>query len=377
MPPVHGGAATRFLICKEGGDGRVGRGSKGQEALVSAPVLVTGATGFLGHTLCPYLVERGYRLRALVRPASDWKFLRQLGVELAWGDIRDAGAVRAAADGCRAVVHAAGKFRFWGRRQDFFSVNFEGTWNALRAACRAEVERFVFISTIAVIGAPRNTRPIDEAYPPTPWDDYQRSKLKAERLTLRYHREYNLPAVVLRPGAFYGPGSHYAFNRLFFEDPLKGLVLQVQGGQHLTFPVYIRDVAQGIELALRKGQPGQVYNICGPSMSHREVNEIVDRSLGYRIRRFDAPAWTMLALARAWTWLSRYTKREPYYPLNLALYVFYDWQVSNDKARRELGFVPTPFEEGARATLDWYRELGVGPTNWLTRLVARAARRKI
>ncbi|RLC91550.1 MAG: hypothetical protein DRI77_13715 [Chloroflexi bacterium] len=344
---------------------------------MSAPVLVTGATGFLGHTLCPYLVERGHRLRALVRPTSNCEFLPPLGVELAWGDVRDAKAVRAAIEGCSTVVHAAGKFRFWGRHEDFFATNLDGTRNVLEAARQAGVERFIFISTIAVIGAPHTDRVIDEIYPPTPWDDYQRSKLEAERLTLRYHREHGLPTLVLRPGAFYGPGSHYAFNRLFFEDLLRGLPVQVDRGQHVTFPVYIRDVAQGIDLALGRGQPGEVYNISGPSMSHREINDTVDRLLGYRTWRFNAPTWAMLALAQAWTWLSRYTRREPYYPLNLALYVFYDWQVSSHKARRELGFVPTPFEEGARATLTWYRELGVGPANLLTRLAARVTRRKL
>jgi hypothetical protein len=103
----------------------------------------------------------------------------------------------------------------------------------------------------------------------------------------------------------------------------------------------------------------------------------VDRLLGYRIQRFHAPVWGMLALARFWTWLSRFTGQEPYYPINLAFYVFYDWQVSSLKAQRELGFVPTPFDEGARATLDWYRELGVGPTHWLTRLVTRMTWREL
>jgi len=345
--------------------------------MVNAPVLVTGATGFLGHTLCPYLVERGYRLRALVRPNSAWDFLRPLEVELAWGDVRDAEAVRLATEGCQAVVHAAGKFRFWGRREDFFAVNLNGTMNALQAARLSGVERFIYISTIAVIGAPRSSVVIDETYPPTPWDDYQRSKLEAERLTLRYYREYGMPCLVLRPGAFYGPGGRYAFNRLFFEDPLKGLPLQVCQGKRITFPTYIEDVAQGIDLALRHGRLGEIYNISGRCLSHREINETIDRLLGYRIRRFNAPAGAMLALARAWTWLSRYTGREPYYPLNLALYVFYDWEISSEKAQRELGFVPTPFEEGARATLAWYRDLGVGPTSWPMKLVARMTRRKL
>ena len=344
---------------------------------MSAPVLVTGATGFLGHTLCPYLVERGYQLRAFVRPSSSWGFLRPLGVELAWGDVREATAVRAATAGCRAVVHAAGKFRFWGRREDFFSVNLEGTRNALEAAHRAGVEKFIYISTIAVIGVPRTGVTIDEGYPPSPRDDYQRSKLEAERLTLRYHRAHNLPALALRPGAFYGPGGHYAFNRLFFADPLKGLPMQVHGGRHVSFPTYVRDVAQGVDLALRRGRPGEIYNISGRSLSHREINSVVDRLLGYRIRRLDAPAWAMLALARVWTWLSRFTRREPYYPIGLASYVFRDWEVSSKKAQRELGFVPTPFEEGARATLAWYRELGIRPTHWLTRLVAHVTRRNL
>jgi dihydroflavonol-4-reductase len=345
--------------------------------MMSAPVLITGATGFLGHTLCPYLIERGYRLRALVRPSSAWDFLHSLNVELAWGDIRDAEAVRTAVEGCQMVVHAAGKFRFWGQRSDFFATNLGGTRNALEAARQANVERFIYISTIAVIGAPRTSVVIDETYTPTPWDDYQRSKLAAERLTLQYHQEYDLPTLVLRPGAFYGPGSHYAFNRLFFEDPLKGLPVQVCQAQRITFPVYIEDVAQGVDLALKHGRLGEVYNISGPSMSHQEVNSVVDRLTGHRIRRINAPTWMMLGLARVWTRLARYTGREPYYPLNLALYVFYDWEVSSQKARQELGFAPTPFEEGARATLDWCYERGVGPTNPLAWLITRLTRRKL
>lgn len=344
---------------------------------MSTPILVTGATGFLGHTLCPYLVERGHRVRALVRASSAWGFLPPLGVELAWGDVREAEAIRAATEGCWAVVHAAGKFRFWGPSEDFYAVNLDGTRNALEAARQAKVERFIYISTVAVVGAPRADVVIDEAYPPTPRDDYQRSKLAAEQLTLRYHQEHGLPALVLRPGAFYGPGGRYAFNRLFFEDPLKGLQLQVHGGRHINFPAYIGDVAQGVDLALARGQSGEMYNISGRSLSHKEANDTVDRLLGYHIPRLNAPAWAMLALARVWTWLSRHTGREPYYPINMAPYVFYDWEVSSEKARRELGFVPTPFEDGARETLAWYGELGVGPTNWLTKLIRRITWRKL
>ena len=326
-----------------------------------APLLITGATGFLGHNLCPYLLGQGYRLRALVRPTSDYGFLKGLGVELAFGDVRDPKAVREAVAGCRAVVHAAARFRFWGKRESFFAVNVEGTRHVLEAARQAGVERFVHISTVVVVGKPPQGEFITEETPCHPLDPYQESKLAAERLALAYHRDHGLPVVVLRPGAMYGPWGRYAFNRLFFEDPLRRLPVRVHGGRHITFPAYVKDVAWAVGAALERGRPGQVYNICGPCLTHREVGEALERALGRSIHWIPVPAWGMVGLAQLWTWLSWITRREPLYPIGLYPYVFYDWRVSNEKARRELGFTPTPFGEGVRATLDWYRQQGLLP----------------
>ena len=323
------------------------------------PVLVTGATGFVGRNLCPYLVEQGHRVRALVRRTSDHGFLDGLGVEKAWGDLRDPASVMAAAEGCRAVIHAGAVFRFWGRREEFWATNVEGTRNVLEAARRAGVGRFVHISTIAVVGKPPAEGLITEETPCRPQDAYQESKLEAERLVLASGQEWGLPVIVLRPGAIYGPWSRYAFNRLFVEDPLRGLAFRVHGGRHITFPVFVRDVAWAAEAALTRGRPGQVYNICGPCMTHREVGEVLEHLIGRRIRWIPAPAWGMVALAWGWTALSRWTGREPHYPIGLYPYVFSDWRVSAEKARRELGYEPTPLEEGLRETVEWYEKMRV------------------
>jgi len=323
-------------------------------------ILVTGATGFLGHNLIPLLIERGHRVRALVRPTSDYAFLGEYGAELAFGDTRDYGAVMVAAAGCDAVIHAAGKFRFWGAYKDFVGTNVYGTYHVLEAARRAGVRRFIHISTIAVIGSPERGTLITEETPCHPVDAYQRSKYEGEWLVQAYYAEYGLPVIILRPGAFYGPWGRYAFNRLFFEDPLKGLPFRVHHGRHITFPIFVPDLCRVIESALTNGRPGQIYNVCGPCMTHNEVNAIVGRLAGVRMW-VDMPAWGMVALAGLWTALSRLTRREPYYPINLAPYVFCDWNVSSDKARAELGLVPTPFEDGARATLEWYWAQGIFP----------------
>ena len=323
-------------------------------------ILITGATGFLGHHLVPALVQHGHRLRAVVRHSSDTQFLQKLGVELAYAeDITDTAVLEKACAGCEQIIHAAGLFRFWGQPEEFWQTNVEGTTAVLQAISQQPIKRFIYISTIAVVGKPPTNRPIDETTRCNPLEPYQRSKLEAEKRVLAAHQQDGLPAIVLRPGAFYGPWGRYAFNRLFFEEPLKGWRIKVDNGRHITFPVFVPDVVQGVELALRNGRFGEIYNICGQSLEHNRVNAIVNNLAGIGHWRVNFPTWMVLLLARTWTALSKFTGREPFYPINMAPYVFQDWHVSYQKAADELGFQPTPFAEGAKQTLEWYWQQGL------------------
>jgi nucleoside-diphosphate-sugar epimerase len=123
-------------------------------------ILITGATGFLGHNLCEYLAGCGASVRALVRPTSDYAFLEELGVELAWGDLNDAEAVARACGGCQEVVHAGAKFRLWGPWEEFYRTNVMGTHHILEAACQAKVRRTFppWLSSVALSPAVSLTR---------------------------------------------------------------------------------------------------------------------------------------------------------------------------------------------------------------------------
>jgi nucleoside-diphosphate-sugar epimerase len=88
-----------------------------------------------------------------------------------------------------------------------------------------------------------------------------------------------------------------------------------------------------------------------------------------RSRRINPPGLVLILLARVWTFLARFTGREPYYSINMVPYVFCDWNATSEKAERELGFRPTEFEEGACLTLAWYRRQDIGPTSWLGRFM--------
>lgn len=326
-------------------------------------ILVTGGTGFLGHNLLPMLVEQGLQVRAVSRHPEQHAWLKQLDIEVCEADVADREAIFQAMEGCTHVIHAAGLFRFWGNTNQFERTNITGTRNVMDAALTAGVQKVVHISTVVVVGNPqtgeRDKAEIDETHPVNPVDAYQRSKLVAERQVLQYHTEQNLPVVVLRPGAFYGPHGRYGFNKMFFEDPLQYWPVGVSGGRFYTFPAYIKDVAQASILALEKGRPGEIYNICSQYLTHREVDRIIAEEAQISGFHLYFPGWVMIPFARVLTFFGKLTGREPKYPITLRSYIFNNWRVSAAKAKRELGFIPTPFREGVRETLQWYREIGI------------------
>jgi dihydroflavonol-4-reductase len=278
-------------------------------------------------------------------------------VEVVVGDVTNGSDLRDGMAGCRYVVHAAAHFRFWGDEGHFKRVNYEGTKKIVRTAKEIGVERFIYVSSIAVVGKPAPGEIIDEDAICRPQTPYQRTKYQTEQWVLDQAKQGELPAVILRPGAFYGPGRSYGFNRLFLIEAMKGWRVKVEGGKRLIFPAFVPDVADAVVNTLTAGRIGEIYNICDRPYSHNQVNEIASRVLGISPWRLNVPKAIMLALAWMMELVAKISHREPFYPLNLRHYVFNDWDVSNQKAVVELGFSPTPIEEGLAKTAAWLRTL--------------------
>lgn len=318
---------------------------------MSKTIFVTGGTGFLGHHLIPKLVGQGYRVRLLVRRPPQHASAQ--GVEYVRGDVTDPASVRCGMEGCQYAIHAAGLFRFWGTEDDFHTINVLGTTNVVQAAAEVGVSRFIHVSTVVVIGKAPIGQPITEETACHPLDAYQRSKLAGEEVV----QKAAVPSVILRPGAFYGPGGTYGFNRLFIQDPLRGLRIKVDGGKRLIFPVFVPDVAWAVACTLQHPAATGIYNICDQPRSHQDINRHVSQLLRISPFRFSIPRAPILAFAGLLEFFSHYTHREPFFPLNLRHYVFNDWPVSSAKARTELGFQPTPIEEGLRQTVEWFQRM--------------------
>jgi nucleoside-diphosphate-sugar epimerase len=231
-------------------------------------IFVSGGTGLAGSNICQQLVERGDRVRALVRSPSDAQPLADLGVELVEGDVTDRDSVLAAADGCESAIHSAALLG--GASQDlaeFHAVNVEGTINVLDAGAALGMRRVVALSTSTFFDT-STTLPLEEApvLESPPNDPYTVTKLAAFR-EAHARADAGQDVVTCHPGAIFGPGpvpdralARTSFNRVLLAA-LRGRI-----SSYLRFPVtWVSgdDVARGSILALDKGTAGQRYWLDG------------------------------------------------------------------------------------------------------------------
>jgi nucleoside-diphosphate-sugar epimerase len=165
-------------------------------------IALTGATGFIGRCLLRELPRRGYRVRMLLRRPSEVPL--ETGSAII-GDIASPRNMSAALADVDAIVHSAGIAHAMSGvpQDDYRALNTEATINLARAAERAGVKRFVFLSSIRAQCGPSADEVLTEELEPKPTDDYGRSKLQAEQGLAKLGIDW----VALRPVLVYGPGA--------------------------------------------------------------------------------------------------------------------------------------------------------------------------
>lgn len=171
-------------------------------------MLITGAAGFTGSRLVRRLAQSGVDVRAIARPTSDREPLRDVPVQWFIGDVFDPVVVREAMDGVRFAFNIATLFRSpLADEADHRKVHVDGLRLLAEAAVRqAGFRRLVQVSTVGVHGHIAHP-PADERTPFNPGDEYQRTKVEAERWLTDFAREHELDYSIVRPGAIYGPGD--------------------------------------------------------------------------------------------------------------------------------------------------------------------------
>ncbi|MGH9631712.1 MAG: hopanoid-associated sugar epimerase [Bryobacteraceae bacterium] len=326
------------------------------------PTLVTGATGFVGWHVARKLMERGHRVRALVRDVSRLRELSE--AEPVVGDLRDRSSLEEAAAGCGLVFHVAADYRLWAKvPSELYRSNVEGTRNLLSAARKAGVERVVYTSTVGCIGIPASregsSREGDEEQPVALGEmagAYKRSKFLAEQVALEYAGT-GFPVIIVNPTA---PVGDHDFKPTptgrIIVDFLQGrMPAYVDTGLNL---VDVRDTAAGHLLACEKGRAGERYILGSENLTLQQIFAKLERISGVKAPTVRIPyglAWMAGACSTA---LASVTGVEPRAPLDAVRMSKKKMWVSHGKAERELGYSPGPVDEAIRRALAWFRDHG-------------------
>jgi len=319
--------------------------------------LVTGATGKVGHAVTRALLERGDEVIVLVRNPGRASTMLVPGVRAVRGDVTDPASVEQAAQGCELVFNAMGLPEQWFADPDVFDrVNARGTETVVRAAAAAGARRVVHTSTIDVFHAEPGSA-FDESvvadYPKG--TAYERSKQRAEQLALAAAAETGVELVIVNPAGVYGPGPtngaaslEQGLLRPIVEGRRRAVPMLPPGGMGL---VYSTGLATGQLLAAARGLPGERYILCDGHMSFRELAETAVRLAG----RGKVPTVMPVPLAKAISAggeaLSRVLRKPPLLPKGQLHFFLWDACPLSAKAQRELGWVPTPLEEGLTAVV--------------------------
>jgi dihydroflavonol-4-reductase len=316
--------------------------------------LVTGATGFIGGRLAERIRRRGDEVRALVRTPERAGRLRDLGCELAQGDLGDQSGIEAAMRGCEAVFHVAAAYKVGiprSERPAMYDTNVRGTERVIDAATEAGVSRIVYVSTIGAFGNTEG-QVVDESYhhPGVGYRSYyEETKVLAHRVA-EDRITGGSPVIIVMPGGVYGPGDNSDLGQLIDRvrtGKLPGRMYPETGFNW----VHVDDVADGILLAHDRGRAGERYVLGGQIGTMGDMIDAVAAASGRRAPRWRWPSPVIKAGIPFGRLIGPMLGLGPNLKELIAAGDGVTYWATHAKAERELGYRPRDLETGVRQTV--------------------------
>jgi nucleoside-diphosphate-sugar epimerase len=324
-------------------------------------ILLTGASGFLGSHIAEQLDQQGADVRALVRPTSDTRFLEGLDhVTLLSGALSDKASLLAAMEGVDGIIHAAGLVK---AREpvDFHRTNAQGTANLLGAAKQnaSAIQRFVLVSSLAVMGPSEDGRPVPSGAAPNPVTHYGGSKLAAEQAAQA--EAHSLPITIIRPPMIYGPRDREILP--FFKSVQLGVLPLTGSPDSLLSAIFAVDCAAACIKALDANVPsGSTFFVedgrletLGALIAH--IENALDRRAWLRV---PVPRFLLHGAALGSELYGRVMGRAVMLTRDkLNELLAPHWVCDSSEAQAALSWKPLiSFAEGTRITGAWYRRQG-------------------
>jgi dihydroflavonol-4-reductase len=327
------------------------------------PVLVTGASGFVGSHIARLLCQEGRKVRVMLRKSSNQDALKNLPVEIYYGDVLDPASLSTTMEGCETVFHSVVDPRFWlTDPAPIFRNNVDGLVNSMEAALSAGVKHFIFTSTMGTLGFnPDGLVTEDIEFN---WHDkanaYILARLEAENTFMTYCRERGLPGVALCIANTYGPEDFgpTPHGKMLW-DVAQGKVKATMNAGAST--VDIRDAAQAALLAEKHGRNGERYIIANEFISNRDFYTLIAAEGGFPPPKVIPRqlAWAVAAISETFCKL---VGKKDYLLSTDAVFLSNAFQaMDNGKARRELGWNPRPIAETIKDAVAWHKQQASQP----------------
>ncbi len=323
-------------------------------------ILITGATGYLGHRLALTLAERNHEVHILVRNPDSGNIPQHKNIEVFAGDITQKQSITSAISECSQVYHTAALVKAFDKDATlFYKVNVEGTRNLLESALETGVEKFVFTSSCSVIGPTLKAAMCENDKRISPLDnDYDATKYMAEKLVKEFGKK-GLHTVIVSPSKVFGPSGFDAKSisvNTVISRFIKGEPTFIpKPGKLIANYCFIEDVVEGHILAMSKGNVGENYILGGENVSFSEFFQTIGTLSEKKSRLIEIPKFVMKIFS-IMQWLQfKATNKEPLITENGIRQIYCNKIFSSEKAISNLGYQITPLREGLQQTIHFFK----------------------
>jgi len=321
-------------------------------------ILVTGADGFVGSNLVRELLLRKHEIIAFVQYGNNPITIKDLSIEIKFGDLLDKKSINKAIAGCDALIHTAAITYVWPYRSDIQKkVNIEGTKNIMQAALENNLKKVIHVGTANSFGFGTKEKPGNEKLPYMADRykmDYMDTKYEAHKLVLNMVRNENLPAVIVNPTFMFGPYPTPMGSAKMIESVYKGQVPGYSSGGRNY--VAVKDVCIAIANALDLGKTGESYILGNENLSYKEIFSTIAEATGVKAPKLFMPDFLVKGYALILTILAKLFRFNPTVNYRMSLMSVDEHYYSPEKARNELKLPQTPIKTAIIEAFKWMRE---------------------
>ncbi len=324
--------------------------------------LITGAAGFVGSAVLRELLKKGHKVKALVRQSSVLDNLKNLDVDIVYGDLKDRDSLKKCLKDCKYLFHVAADYRLWiPKPEEIYQNNVTGTENLMEEALNSQIEKVVYTSSVAVLGKPIEGDIADEKTPVSVSQligHYKKSKFLAEEKVKELYKTKKLPVVIVNPAAPVGPRDikPTPTGKMILDAAMKKIPAYLDTGLNI---VHVDDVAKGHIQAFNKGKLGERYILGGENLTLKEMLEMISILCGNNPPKIRLPRKPLYPIGYLFEIFARlFNLKYPMLTVDMIRMAEKKMFYSSEKAKKELNYTYKSAKFALKDAIQWFIDNG-------------------